>query len=371
METFFRRLESLQVQSAYVLFRHCGVPRWTHITRCHTPHVSRAANERVDSMARSCMVHLIGGGCGMKENPLDNPFFAGDLLGLIPFVDLAPLAYGACHDGVFGPPNAPSQHNRMTDFIKAAAAVHTESRDPLNFVHERQLKAPGSRLWLECRPNRPEYMMRQTEYETALRARFLLPPDNDDAPSCVCSTQMAANQFVVHALDCKHVSGYTWASRHAHVKEVFKNVLRQYGFLPDHAEPRFFGNGKGPDVCFSLGSKLVLVDVTVVNPLADSYVIAESLEPGVTLRNAELRKDRESLDASTARNMEFWPLALTTFGIPGPESLRLIRRFARYTADPTGFVRHMLSALSVAVQVGNARILLAVMVAIRCALRYL
>ena len=164
--------------------------------------------------------------------------------------------------------------------------------------------------------------------------------------------------FVVHSLNCNRVVGYTWASRHAHVKRVFKNVLRQYGFMPDQNEPRFVG-GVGPDVCFQLGKHMALVDVTVVNPLADSYVAAEAVEAGTTLRRADEKKDSKYTTLAEDRLMTFHPLALSVFGTPSQSSLTLLRKASRCTADPDGFLRHMFSALQVAVQVGNARILMA------------
>ena len=151
--------------------------------------------------------------------------------------------------------------------------------------------------------------------------------------------------------------GTTRASRHAHVKKTFKSVLRQYGFMPDNGEPRF--NGVGPDVCFLLGGILTLVDVVVVNPLADSYVDAEARAAGTTLATAESEKDRRHTPLVEARRMHFFPLALTTFGTVGPRSLVLLRRCARHTTDPSGFMAHMCMALSVAVQTGNAKIIMA------------
>jgi len=160
-------------------------------------------------------------------------------------------------------------------------------------------------------------------------------------------------------MTCNKVRGYTAASRHAHVKRVFKNVLRQYGFLPDEAEPRFFGGGAGPDVCFLVGDTLTLVDLVITNPLAATYVADEQSVPGATLRRAEQEKDRRHTSHSAERNMVFYPLALTTFGTLGPRSKKLLALCARHTPDPRGFKSHMTMALSVAIQIGNARMLMA------------
>lgn len=160
----------------------------------------------------------------------------------------------------------------------------------------------------------------------------------------------------MHALDCNKVRGYTWASRHALVKRTFRQLLGQYGFHPDVAEPRF-ADGSGPDICFQLGTRLMLVDVTIVNPLAPTYVATEAISPGHTLAQADAKKDRLHTESAAARHMRFSPLALTVFGLLSQKSTRFLREIGRYTADPTGFVRHASMALSVAVQRGNAGIL--------------
>ena len=122
------------------------------------------------------------------------------------------------------------------------------------------------------------------------KIRYLLPPSNQDNPSCVCGKTPGRQNFVVHALSCNKIHGFTWASRHALLKVAFKKVLRQYGFRPDEREPRF--DGEGPDVCFMLSDGPVLVDVTVVCPLAISYVETEAATHGSTLAAAEAEKIR-------------------------------------------------------------------------------
>ena len=359
MEDFFTRLLKLDRQVVYALFRYCGLPRWNHIIRCHAPEVTMPANELVDKYARRCLMTLLGCGSGAGNLLFDNPLFTGDLLASIPFSELAPLAWKAATEGVDGVANAPMQHDLVAAHLVATRAglIPTSGASPVARVHASLLLDVGSRRWLECYPSRAEYAMRRMEYEIALRARYLLPPSNEETHYCVCGRQFEPELFVVHALDCNKVRGYTWASRHALVKRVFKSVLRQYGFNPDEAEPRFFGGGTGPDVCFLLGGRLTLVDVVVTNPLADTYVDAELASPGATLLRAEKEKDRRSIAPSEVRRMDFFPLALTTFGNLGPRSTALLHRCSSFTADPPGFMKHMGMALSIAVQIGNANII--------------
>ena len=293
----------------------------------------------------------------MCKNVLfSNPILTCDVLATVPFSDLAPLAYKASVDGAHQRPEAMPQRALVEKYLREVfgddptRGLTTSAAK----VHFASLFAKGSRLWLEGRPNRPEYLMRKVEWETAFRIRYLLPSSNADNPSCVCGVSPGRDNFVVHALTCNKVSGFTWASRHALLKVALKKVLRQYGFRPDEHEPRF--GGEGPDVCFLLGDSPMLVDVTVVCPMAASYVESEATSPGSTLKSVEADKCRQYGTFASDRGMHFAPLAFTTSGTPGPKSLAFLRRCSNYTADPLGFMQHSLMALGVAIQIGNARL---------------
>ena len=359
MDHFFGRLTQIDKQCAVVLFRWCGIPRWIHITRTHHPSASRKGCESTDELARECVRRLLGGDDEGKAYLFNNPIFTGTLTSL-PFTLLAPLAHSACVDGVDKVPKAKSQRERVQEHLKnVLSGWKSSTHTAREVVHFACLTRPPNRDWTNCRPNRPEYRMRPCEVETAMRLRYLIPPFNDPVATCSCGHQCSPTDFIVHALDCNKVRGYTWASRHAHVKRVFKKVLVQYGFRPDEKEPRFFPGGKGPDVIFTMGDKLALVDVVICNPLADTYVEAEAAKPGATLARAEAEKDRRHTAESEARRMVFYPLALTTFGAPGKRTMELLRLLSTYTANPAGFLRHMLTALGVAIQTGNAKIAIA------------
>jgi hypothetical protein len=81
--------------------------------------------------------------------------------------------------------------------------------------------------------------------------------------------------------------------------------------------------------------------------------------PGSALKDAESRKDSRYLEGALDRHTDFQPLAISVFGHLGPGSRTLIRRLGGYTSTPQGFIAHMETALSVAVHVGNARLLMA------------
>ena len=109
----------------------------------------------------------------------------------------------------------------------------------LHDVHSLQLMDKRTRNWTEVRRNRGEYFMRDAEWQTAMRMRYLVAPISDPFAQCECGDILSNKDFVVHALDCSKVKGDTVATRHKLVKNAFAHLLRQYGFTPDNHEPRF------------------------------------------------------------------------------------------------------------------------------------
>ena len=83
-----------------------------------------------------------------------------------------------------------------------------------------------------------------------------------------------------------------------------------------------------------------------MNPLAPSYVEKEAAEPSYTLRMAEANKRRSHEEMALVRGMEFHPLAFSTYGIPGPETLNFLNKVARaHFSDKNGCIAHLLVAI--------------------------
>ena len=61
----------------------------------------------------------------------------------------------------------------------------------------------------------------------------------------------------------------------------------------------------------------------------------------MTLERAEIRNHHEHFERADKRDMVFYPLTLTIFGQLGVKSRSMLKKCARYTADPSGFMAHM------------------------------
>ena len=101
----------------------------------------------------------------------------------------------------------------------------------------RQIQNVHSTRWMSVLPNRTEYYMRDPQWKTAARLRYLVAPTTEPELQCVCGATLSNEEFCVHALDCKKVKGKIQASRHKEVKEAFRNLLVHY-----HSGPGTMGS---------------------------------------------------------------------------------------------------------------------------------
>jgi hypothetical protein len=333
------------------------MPRFNHYLRCHHPSATLDAAERVDALVARTLIGILQLNSYGKDLVFSNTLFTLDLTRTISFADLAPLAFNASLEGLDPFANAPSQADRVEFFIQNTLGDDPAATfdSPLARVHSRALCEKQSKAWLRALPNRPEYSLSDRDWMAAVRCRYLVPPTNEAHPSCVCGLMCDQSTFVVHALTCNKVRGFTRASRHTLLKKAFKSVIRKYGYRPDEHEPRFGDNGEGPDIAFEFADSLLLVDVSAVCPLAASYVVAEDAQPGTLLIQAEREKIATYDDFAKVRGMVFEPAVFNHMGTPGPKTLALLRKLASTTVDPNGFLSHMLMACGVAISKGNGK----------------
>ena len=246
LRSFLERLQQLSLQSAYTLLKRCGIPKWIYLLRCHEPDVTAAANKLADEAVERCVTELLGGFGNLEGNPFHNHHMTANLLGAQPYSTQAETLYSRAKTFSYG-------RSYLEKHLSRGPEVEKEST-PTNQVHALQLMDKRTGYWMEAWRNRGEYYLRDSEWQTAARMRYMIAPVSSPVVQCVCGETLANAQFVVHALDCHKVKGATAATRHKMVKEVFTRILKKYGFCPDLHEPRF-SDGKGPDVCFAMGTK--------------------------------------------------------------------------------------------------------------------
>ena len=164
---------------------------------------------------------------------------------------------------------------------------------------------------------------------------------------CRCGTMVDARG--VHALVCKHAPSRT--IRHQQLNDLITRAIASAG-IPVTKEPTGLTrcDGRRPDGMTLIPwreGKLLLWDVTVVNPLAESYITTASRTAGGVAEQVAERKCNKYADLSSAYS--FLPLAFEALGpadIAAREFLQdLGSKISSVTADPreTAFLYQRIS----------------------------
>ena len=157
----------------------------------------------------------------------------------------------------------------------------------------------------------------------------------------------------VHALSCRRSAGRL--ARHHAVNDIVHRALVR-AQIPSSKEPSGLvrSDGKRPDgvtlIPWSQG-KCLTWDVTIVNPMASSYVNSTALVPGGT---AELAAERKMSKYSTlADRYIFQPLAFEAVGSLNSSALSFFIDLGRRLEETSGDCRErefLFQRLSVAIQ---------------------
>ena len=123
-----------------------------------------------------------------------------------------------------------------------------------------------------------------------------------------------------------------------------KNLLDNGGLIPDGVTAFPYKQGK----CLTW-------DFTCVNTISDSYVLECAKEASKGAAAAEYKKDRKY--ESLLENYIFIPIAVESFGSWGQRGMKFIKEIGRKIREKTGdknATRHIVQAISMSVQRGNA-----------------
>ena len=115
-------------------------------------------------------------------------------------------------------------------------------------------------------------------------------------------------------------------------------------------------------VCWVDGSKVAL-DVSVISPTQDAILLRAAEIPAAAIELRKAQKNRAHFENCRAQGIRFYPLVVESFGGWDKAAIDLLKKLARQSArrwgknDALG-IKHFFQHLSVALQRGNANLLL-------------
>jgi hypothetical protein len=234
------------------------------------------------------------------------------------------------------------------------------------------LRGPGAVLWLSTCPTSKVCTFDNADFSALVRLRLGLNPTPRAPPICSCIAAPALSAAPSHTLSCQHLRDngieQFLTERHDYVKEHLVNLLREAGHHvtaePSGLDPH---SRQRPDIAVTdMRGRYFLLDVTVVNPTADS----RSANMNETENDAVLQKNRKYALLAQQERAQLIPLVFNAYG----HWHQLVTDLLAFTDDsptpafraisqntqlhPQQWRNHAATTLACALQHGNALILL-------------
>ena len=191
---------------------------------------------------------------------------------------------------------------------------HVATRTQEETVRAREAKAPGAKAACLAQPRSRETTLPPDAAKFASTYR-LGTATAHDLGHCPCGT---GSPSINHILSCKNLRGRF--VRHDVLVNVLVDMLRTIGVTASAEVMILEGSQKRMDIVITLATGRVWVDVSVVNPLATTYVNDKS--PLVTRQK---QKKSKYGDIARKRGVRFIPFIVSTFGGLGPLAAEFLK----------------------------------------------
>jgi hypothetical protein len=250
----------------------------------------------------------------------------------------------------------------IADYEKLKYDNLFENRDQDICARLLSVSGPMAGLWLRSLPYDGSFLA-DSRFSEAIRQLLGLPSHDELPLSCICGVNLREKQS--HVRDCKDLSKRAHIPRHNEVVQILAKFARKAG-CHVVVEPRLLEARGGrssqqrPDLKIQGHAGTLLVDVTITNPLSDTYVRRAAREQGSAAAAKELRKrgkygKYEHKESATS----FLSFALELYGTFGKEATRVMEWLAnealdRYRIPDEVFINDLSSAISVGLQRANA-----------------
>ena len=223
--------------------------------------------------------------------------------------------------------------------------------------------------WLNTTPN-PQlgHHLSSQEFVVCLKYRLGLPIYPVGTLCSLCKAkdhEVVMDQEADHAQNCIYGGGRV--GRHNTIRDIIASTAQAASLSPRvEAKGLIAGSGRRPGDITLPGYPVgmdTLLDVTVVNPVQAKYRQEAAVTKGVAMEGAKKGK-RQHYAGQLEANMVFRPVAFETFGGWDDDSVIICRRIASILARNQGKdegqqARHLVQRVAMAIQKGNATMIIA------------
>ena len=207
------------------------------------------------------------------------------------------------------------------------------SADSISQARLRSVAGPGASAWIVAIPYDPRHKLSNAEMICNVHFRLGVSAVPQSL-TCICGDFLTN----AHALSCSRGGG----TIHRH--NLLRGVLQAMCLAGGHysrVEPRGIVSALGPKEGGDLliygaapGRRNLMVDVSVVNPCALSYVGAASVAPLAAAEARARTKDAHYKEACERDGIHFTPLPIEAFGAFGDQTVEFVRRMTHDVRSP-------------------------------------
>ena len=209
---------------------------------------------------------------------------------------------------------------RMRNQITGSPSVEHNAEEQARWV---AVSAQHAGLWITTTPSHYLFRITSEHYRTAARIRLGLAP-HEDIRTCQCGWSLTHEPL--HFLNCKHLFGHN-TLRHNRVVNTLTRVALMLHTEVMTEQVVDHKDGSRVDAVFFFRAKPAMIDVTVVNPLANTYVPKAAVPLGAA-KFRERQKNQKYEDRAREAKALFFPFVVEATGGLGPQAEVFIRLMA-------------------------------------------
>ena len=359
-EGFFKLLNNPALPSgvAFDILRVCGTPRMMHLARTLPPDISLSGMRNFDQMIRETFAKLMSvthfPTASVEQFTL--PIARGGL-GLVPFTDIAPLAYTSSVEEYRPKPVLVEDRRSQAE---RSLIHHAEKVERIMAGDDKTLQArlhscSGAASWV----NNSGHIRCPEAWRLAMRLRLGLPLRHLEINhTCVCGRTLSQKELMDHILSCTKIVGFTRVHRHDVLQKTIQEVLSRHGLptVPVNGAYHADSNCR-PDFLVVTRSLTLSVDLSVTHPLSSSLLSRAAQHKGYSASQRESEKAVKHAAAATSHGHVFSPWVFETLGTPGGELMKSLHMLSGFVQRPQEFISEFLAKTATVLQVCNAELL--------------
>ncbi|HEY4385420.1 MAG TPA: hypothetical protein VGN34_13255, partial [Ktedonobacteraceae bacterium] len=243
--------------------------------------------------------------------------------------------------------------------------------DKLPLAHMKAITAQAAWAWKMALPLGPRVRLSDTEYAIAARLNLGLTPfpDMDNLPEhCpLCVNKVTKERISLradpwHHLVCTAMMNGEVNTRHNEIADVLQHTALLLGAQAKREVQGLVRKSKvRPDLQIFFPGRMLLTDVVVSHPITASRV----KNRGSSTKAAQLEKRTKYSSVSAQLGAELLPFSVATYGGLADDAMKLVHALGEEGEETMGawskeeIIRYTLSVTGIAIQRGNARVMLA------------